>query len=361
VFTGTPGAYLPGDGVRVRRHEMLDLSVSHRNDDATVDELRNWFRSELTTPDPPIRLVHGHNLHHFSSVPARALKSLQEELNLVLPHTYHSIWRTAEHERIARACAIWDVHHAVSDFLVRECAEVLGRPVNRTYLGVDTSTYLSVPGLQETGSRPVVLLPARLIPDKGATVAVRMLRHLMERGSTGAGSRFPPRPRLVLTDPVATVDFHGERVGFRYGVSRLVDKLGLTEGPGQNVEFRSAGFDDMRKLYEEATVVVYPSRFNEPMGLAPLEAMCAARPVVVTGVGGLGEGGSTLVEPEEDEDMLAVRLADEVSHLLAEPSRARDAGLAAREHVLARFDLERVYVEPMLAEYERLLGQLPYH
>ncbi|MDQ1044516.1 glycosyltransferase family 4 protein [Streptomyces sp. V4I2] len=355
VLTGSVGAHAPCDGVRVVRHDLLDLSADHRYDDATVEELRGWFRQEFTVPGAPVHLVHGHNLHHFSSAPARALKSLQDDLNLVLLHTYHSIWRSPEDERIAKECAVWDVHHAVSDFLVTACMEVLGEPVDRTYLGVNTEAYLTIPELDVVGSHPVVLLPARLIPNKGARVAILMLKHLGKRAEQCTGETAAMRPRLVLTDPFDTVDFHHERGGFRGDLTRLVEHCGLLEGPRQDVEFRPAGIDCMRKLYEEATVVVYPSRFDEPMGLAPLEAMCAARPVVATGVGGLGEGGSRLVAPDEDEEELASRFADEVWRLLTVPGEAREAGRAAREHVRDRFDLERVYVEPMLTEYTRLL------
>ncbi|MCX4975469.1 glycosyltransferase family 4 protein [Streptomyces sp. NBC_00620] len=367
VFTGSVGAHRPCDGVKVIRHKMLDLSAGHEDNEATLKELREWFRSRLTSPGDPIRLIHGHNLHHFSSAPARALKALQSELNLVLLHTYHSIWRTDEGERIARECAVWDVHHAVSDFLVKECREVLRQgakrtdlEVERTYLGVDTRQYESIPEVEEEpGRHPVVLLPARLIPNKGADVAILMLKLLVERAKGCRGKLALLRPRLVLTDPFETVDFHGERGQFRGKLSKLVEVCELSEGPGQDVEFRPAGIEDMRKLYQEATVVVYPSRFDEPMGLAPLEAMCAARPVVATGVGGLGEGGSALVTPDQDAEKLASRLADELWPLLTEPSLARKAGYMAREHVRDRFDLEEVYVDPMLDEYWTLLATGP--
>ncbi|WP_371550408.1 glycosyltransferase family 4 protein [Streptomyces sp. NBC_00554] len=360
VFTGSVGAHRPCDSVRVIRHKLLDLSVGHEDNEETLKELREWFRSGLTASGDPIRLVHGHNLHHFSSVPARALKALQSELNLVLLHTYHSIWRTEADERIARECAVWDVHHAVSDFLVSECTEVLRQDVQRTYLGVDSLQYEGIPEVEdEPGWHPVVLLPARLIPNKGAEVAILMLKLLVERAKGCEGELALLRPRLVLTDPFETVDFHGERGQFRGKLSKIVEECELTEGPGQDVEFRPAGIEDMRKLYEEATVVVYPSRFDEPMGLAPLEAMCAARPVVATCVGGLGEGGSTLVDRDEDAKKQASRFADELWPLLTEPSLARKAGCVAREHVRARFDLEEVYVKPMLAEYRSLLAPDP--
>ncbi|MFK0155673.1 glycosyltransferase family 4 protein [Streptomyces sp. NPDC090493] len=354
VFVGTGYDELRSEGLELRRHPLLDLSVPRYDSEHEVQELRAWFRAELTPSSGPIRLVHGHNLHHFSSVPARALKSLQQELGLVLPHTYHAIWRTPQDERLARMCAVWDVHHAVSDFLVRECAEVLRQPVDRTYLGVNTKTYLNVAELSEISARPTILLPARLIPNKGAVVAVKALKQIIKRSDTR-------RPRLVLTDPVDIVDFCGERNGFRAELADLISACGLSQGsdPDADIEFRPAQLTEMAGLYAEAAVVIYPSRFGEPMGLAPLEAMCAARPVIVTKLGGLIENGSVFSIPGGTEDAVVNRLAQEVLRLLEEPERARLAGAAAREHILAEFDLGHVYVEPMLAEYERLLARRP--
>lgn len=358
VFTGTVGARSPGDGIRIRQHRLLDLSRPYRQSVGAVHEMRDWFRAELAAPGVGIRLVHGHNLHQFSAVPARALRLLKDELRLALPHTYHNLRRHPADERMARQCAVWDTHHAVSDFLARECADVLAQPVSRTYLGVDTSAFLDIPELDETGGRPIVLLPARLVPNKGAELAIRMVRDIIARGRDLRSPGPAVRPRLVLTDPSTTVDFRHEAEGFRARLRRLIHECGLAEGPGRDVEFREAGVDDMRKLYEEAAVVVYPSRFAEPMGLAPLEAMCAARPVVAMRVGGLRESGGILVAPGagESEEALAARFADEVWQLLVEPSLARRIGAAGRAHVRAHFDLGPVHVDPMLDEYERLLA-----
>ncbi|MHA6763834.1 glycosyltransferase [Streptacidiphilus sp. PAMC 29251] len=108
----------------------------------------------------------------------------------------------------------------------------------------------------------------------------------------------------------------------------------------------------MPGLYARAQVVIYPSSFAEPMGLAPLEAMCSARPVVVTRMGGLDEGVSKdcevgYVVPDRDHH----KLADRIAELLNSPERARKMGLKGRQHVLRHFDLESSYLDAMLAEY----------
>ncbi|MEU1520276.1 glycosyltransferase family 4 protein [Streptomyces sp. NPDC005811] len=348
VFTGTPGAAVPGRSgtpgegtITIERHSALDLSPDALPAPGEP-ELTPWFRELITRRG--IRIVHGHNLHHFSEAPARALAGLREELGLRLLHTYHSIWRE-ESNPAAEACRDWHLHFAVSDFLSEACTRQLGFKVERRYLGIDTAAYLDVPvlGVQEPG---MVLLPARLIPDKGAELAIRAVHHILR---TRPGLRVTPRLVLMRTGVENTVDFHGETVGFHGELQKLIKELNIPEGV---VEFTEAGVDHMRALYERASVVVYPSMFDEPMGLAPLEAMCAARPVVVTRMGGLDEG----IEADEEigflvPDRNVARLADRIALLLDDPARAEAVGRRAREHVVRHFDLRRFYLEPMLDLY----------
>lgn len=348
VFTGTPEAAVPGRSgvagegtITLERHSGLDLSpdVLPAPDEP---ELTSWFRELIIRRG--IKVVHGHNLHHFSEAPARALAGLREELGLRLVHTYHSIWHE-ESNPAAEACRDWHLHFAVSDFLSEACTRQFGFKVKRRYLGIDTAAYLDVPvsGVQEPG---MVLLPARLIPDKGAELAIRAVHHIIRNRS---GSRVTPRLVLMRTGVENTVDFHGETVGFHGELLELIKELNIPAGV---VEFTEAGVDHMRALYERASVVVYPSMFDEPMGLAPLEAMCAARPVVVTRMGGLDEG----IEADEEigflvPDRNVAKLADRIALLLDDPARAEAVGRRAREHVVRHFDLRRFYLEPMLDLY----------
>ncbi|MFI6010624.1 glycosyltransferase family 4 protein [Streptomyces sp. NPDC051243] len=354
VFTGTPEAAIPRHaGISVLYHSDLDLSA-HRRRPPGEPSLRTWFSKELS-PDPArgragIRLVHGHNLHHFSDRPARALNSLRKELDLRLVHTYHSVWHERPANPAARACRGWHRHYAVSDFLRRACAREIDVDPERRYLGVDTNTYQDVPvsgGRQRPGR---VLLPARLIPNKGALLAVEAVHHIIRNHMTSV------RPHLVLTETKNTVDFHHEKDGFREELQQLIVKLEIED----HVEFVEAQVDEMRDLYEEASVVIYPSVFDEPMGLAPLEAMCAARPVVVTRMGGLDEG----IEYDGEMGYLVPdrnvhKLADRIALLLDSPGLAQTVGRRAREHVMEHFDLEKHYVRPMIGEYLDQLGAGP--
>ncbi|MFF7471381.1 glycosyltransferase [Streptomyces sp. NPDC008092] len=350
VFTGTPYVRTPPEsGVEVLRHPGLDLSRAVGSA-AERAGLRTWFRRELARRE--IRLVHGHNLHHFSAAPAEALLDLRAELDLVLLHTYHSIWRDPESVALARACGEFDAHFAVSGFLRDACAEDLGvQGAELMYLGIDAESFLRVPELADPApdDEALILLPARLIPDKGALTAVRAMRRVLNEN-------LRVRPRLVLMDTPNSVDFHGEKVGFRDDVTRLAKDLNVAD----RVSFDRAGVDGMHELYRRARVVVCPSTFAEPMGLAALEAMCSARPVVATDVGGLAEGvgrdGSTgFLVPSGDSDALARHITE----LLRSPGLARTVGNAARKRVVAEFDLESRCLPPLLSSYERCSG-LPF-
>lgn len=110
--------------------------------------------------------------------------------------------------------------------------------------------------------------------------------------------------------------------------------------------------DDVRTWLAAATLVAQPSRW-EGMSLSLLEALAAARSVVVTDVPGMSEvvvDGIGAVVPPDDTDALAAAVA----------GRLADAGLADREGAAGRARVEshhdrRVQFDGIAALYEELL------
>ncbi|MGW2239828.1 glycosyltransferase family 4 protein [Streptomyces sp. NPDC001759] len=343
VFTGTSDPRTPPErGVEVLSHPSLDLSCV-TGGAAEREALRNWFGDELGRRR--IRLVHGHNLHHFSAAPAEALLGLRDPLGLVLLHTYHSMWQDPESVAVAKPCGRFDVSFAVSDFLRSACDRVLGVECAKSmYLGIDTVSYLQVPELAdpEPKEEAIILLPARLIPDKGALTALKAMAKVVRED-------LPVWPRLVLMKTPNSIDFHGEKVGFQETVDTWMKSPVLAD----HVDFAQAGVDGMADLYRRARVVICPSTFPEPMGLAALEAMCSARPVIATNVGGLAEGvgrdGSTgfLVPPDD-----SGALAECIVRLLRAPALSRSVGNAARKRAIAEFDLSSRCLPLLVEAYE---------
>lgn len=104
----------------------------------------------------------------------------------------------------------------------------------------------------------------------------------------------------------------------------LAERLGVQA----RVTFTTRPREELVELYEAANVLVFPTRWEEPWGLVPLEAMSVGRPVVATGRGGSGEylkdgQNSVLFDVEEGGNGLAEAIR----------ALARDGAL--RERVVA--------------------------
>jgi glycosyltransferase involved in cell wall biosynthesis len=122
-------------------------------------------------------------------------------------------------------------------------------------------------------------------------------------------------------------------------------------GVGERVSFSRASRSEVRSVYADADVVVFPVRWDEPWGLVPLEAMAVGRPVIATGTGGsaeyLSDGENCLIfERDRPEELVNAvrRLADDE----ALRARLRDGGL----ETAARYG-EESYNDAIVAAVER--------
>jgi glycosyltransferase involved in cell wall biosynthesis len=126
--------------------------------------------------------------------------------------------------------------------------------------------------------------------------------------------------------------------------------LGLT----QRVRFLGQR-EDAGDLLAACDVFVLPSRL-EGLGVAALEAMAAARPVVASAVGGLAEAvvheRTGLLVPPEDPGALAAALA----RLLRDPSLRARLGDAGPARVREKYTSERM-VEAYEALYAEVLAE----
>jgi glycosyltransferase involved in cell wall biosynthesis len=112
--------------------------------------------------------------------------------------------------------------------------------------------------------------------------------------------------------------------------------------------------DDVRTWLAAASLVVQPSRW-EGMSLSLLEALAAARSVVVTDVPGMSEvvvGGVGAVVPPSHPEALASAVAER----LADPERADAEGDRGRRRVEAHHD-RRVQFDGIAAMYDELLAR----
>jgi glycosyltransferase involved in cell wall biosynthesis len=218
---------------------------------------------------------------------------------------------------------------AITDALARFCVERVGLPqekVEVVHYGLD-----ELPAAWGTGTEPpegrFLLAIARLTEQKGLDVAVRALAGLpadVRLAVLGEGSE---RPRL-------------EALAEELGAS---DRLLL---PGR--------VGDVAAWLRRATLLVHPVRW-EGFGLALLEAMLAAKPVVASAVSSIPEivvdGETGVLVPPDDPQALAQALLG----VLQEPVRGERLGAAGRERALGEFSVDRMAFGT-LAAYDRALS-----
>lgn len=196
--------------------------------------------------------------------------------------------------------------------------------------GVDTSVYVPSP---EPDGVQLVVLPARMLWDKGVQEFVDAARQLRQRG---VKARF-----ILVGEPDAENPAS-------VPVDRLMawQKEGVVEWWGR--------LEDMPRVYAQSHIVCLPS-YREGLPKSLLEAASCARPVVTTDVPGCREvvrdgDNGLLVEARN-----ATALADALARLLADPELRLRMGQRGRERVLNEFAQEKI-IDQVLALYRGLLS-----
>jgi glycosyltransferase involved in cell wall biosynthesis len=195
--------------------------------------------------------------------------------------------------------------------------------------GVDTDAF--VPGPVPPGV-PVVVLPARLLWDKGVGEFVAAARQLKARGIKArfalVGDRDAENPAAV---PQATLD--------EWRAEGAVELWGWR--------------NDMAQVYRECHIVCLPS-YREGFPKVLLEAAACALPLVSTDVEGcreaVADGRSGLLIPVRDAQALAVALA----RLIEDPALRAACGAEARAIVAGELSLS-VVIARTLAVYREIL------
>lgn len=167
-----------------------------------------------------------------------------------------------------------------------------------------------------------LLFAGRLDPDKGPLTAIQTLVHL------------PPEATLQLVGPGSPPQ------------RRILEEEAGRLGVSDRVAFDQVLRSELGDRYRQADVFLFPSRWEEPFGLTPLEAMACGTPVVGTCLGGsaefLADGVNCLCVPREDPPAMAAavaRLADdpELRRRLAANGR-RTAAELTTDHLADVFE-----------------------
>lgn len=196
--------------------------------------------------------------------------------------------------------------------------------------GVDTAHFTPTP--EPGGTAPLVVLPARMLWDKGVGEFVAAAQMLRSEGIAArfmlAGERDPDNPAAI---PAAQLE------SWR--------AAGIVEWHGRQ--------EDMAHLLSQSHIVCLPS-YREGLPKALLEAAASGRAIVATDVPGCREavrhGVNGLLVPAGD----AAALAQALRRLILDPALRREFGQQGRERAEKEFSVEKITAET-LALYRELL------
>lgn len=184
---------------------------------------------------------------------------------------------------------------------------------------VPLDPFLAIPSgpPRAASAGPVVTAVGRLVPAKA--------QHLLIEAAPAVLEAFPTT-RFVIVGP-----------GPREGELRdLAASLGIAD----RIELAGTRHD-IAAVLARTDVFALTSEW-EGLPISAIEAMAAARPVLLTDVGGcrdlVADGDAGLVVPSGDRAAIAAALVE----LLSDPERARALGEAARRRVVDSFSLERM-------------------
>jgi glycosyltransferase involved in cell wall biosynthesis len=194
--------------------------------------------------------------------------------------------------------------------------------------GVDIEIFKPTP---ESGRVPIVVLPARMLWDKGVGEFAAAARILRGRGV---------RARFAL---VGQPDRHNPRAVPRSQLEAWA-REGVVEWWGLR--------QDMPEVFAAAHIVCLPT-YYEGLPKALLEAAACARPIVATDIPGCREiaraGVNALLAPVRDAQSLAAAL----ERLILDPALRQELGAAGRRIVEHEFTQQAV-ADQTLALYGRL-------
>jgi glycosyltransferase involved in cell wall biosynthesis len=326
VFAGEP-AHSQYRGVDVHRSPLLDLNwLVKRGVEGLEPDLEEFYLEHLEAFQPD--LVHTHNMHYFSEPHIKILENMCETRGIPLILTAHNVWDDMLFLRLTREVN-WAHIIAVSHYIRMELhgIGVDAEMTTTIHHGITLSRYPLRKGCAaayrkypELKHKKVVFHPARMGMAKGCDVTIKAMRIVADR---------VPESMLVLAGSKNIIDWE---VSQEKDIAYFIDLIRALE-LSEHVVMDVFPLEFMPEMYRVADVVVYPSSAPEPFGLTMLEAFAAARPIIVTDMGGMPE----IVQNEITGYVIHQRdseaLADRIITLLASDRLRQRIGKTGRRHV----------------------------
>lgn len=178
---------------------------------------------------------------------------------------------------------------------------------------------------------PLIVMPTRLVHDKGIAVFIDAARILKAQGFE---AKFQIAGGITANNPLAISE----------GEMQDMVADGAVEWLGK--------VDDMPALLARADMVVYPSYYREGIPKVLLEAAAMAKPIITTDHPGCREA----VDHGENGLLVNVRdpqaTADAIAYLLKDHGQLTNMGAKSREKAENEFDV-RLIVKQTLKVYQR--------
>ena len=275
-----------------------------------------------STGGPPV-VVHVHDALPPGRTSALALKAIGRRAAVVIPNSHYT---EASVARVHPTASVRVVHGAVD--LKRFDPAGIDPAAARARLGLEPSAF-------------VLAVVAQITPWKGQDDAIRTVGLLKRRGLEAR--------LLIVGSPkfVSGATRYDNRAYARL-LGRLTESLGL----GEEVSFLGERAD-IPEILGAVDVLLVPS-WEEPFGLAIVEAMAMQVPVVATNVGGpveiIRSGEDGLVLPPRTPEIWAAA----IEGLAQNPGLREEMGLKARQQAAARFGVGQ-HVKEILSTYEEAL------
>ncbi|MCC7305109.1 MAG: glycosyltransferase family 4 protein [Alphaproteobacteria bacterium] len=194
--------------------------------------------------------------------------------------------------------------------------------------GIDTAKFQPIPGLED--NPPLVLMPTRLVHDKGISVFIEAARILKKRGVNAsfqiAGGLSGHNPRAITQQEIEAMT----RDGTVFWLGRVAD---------------------MPSLYARAAVIVYPSYYGEGIPRVLLEAASMGKAIVTTDHPGCREAvihnENGFLVPVKD----AEATANAIEKLLRDRGLCMKMGARGRERAEEEFSADLI-VKQTLSVYD---------
>ncbi|MBU0573158.1 MAG: glycosyltransferase family 4 protein, partial [Candidatus Margulisbacteria bacterium] len=350
---GSPN-HLTYKGAKVYRSQFYDLNwlfksgfqeVDDNVEDITYDYLNK------TKPD----VIHAHNMHYFSRYHTRVLENYALEHHLPLILTAHNSW--TDKLFLDLTCKVkWDRIIAISEYIKRELVAV-GFPADRVpviHHGIDSAKFSpgkidprlfkAHPELKKAKGKQIIFSPARMGLAKGCDIVIEAFRQVKDKTKDVF---------LLMSGSGNIIDWGlTQNKDIAFFVS-LIKHLGLQDDVYINTFSIN---EEMPQLYRMADVVVYPSSVEEPFGLAMLESMATAKPIVVTNSGGMPEiikdNVNGFVVPKRNHEELAER----ITRLLFSDDLRKDMGNIGRE-LVEKFYTKQIYAKKIWEVYDKAIQE----